>query len=463
MKIRFKRTNFGAAVLAALLCMVIQVLVTMCRDGGNLHFESVFFMMNYLDGRPFAAQILDPGLNDWGFYQARELSYLFDALDSRFVAFLLHKHIVWFHSVCSILLCGAMVFIQHYFSRRFFPSIPGMAVTLMSVFFVLAAGVAAPEYFKCAKYLTAAGLWGACFAAFAVLRYGGWKSKVALIFSLAVMVLSDRQGFFFTAALCGTGGVLLLYHEFCGTVEVLCRRCRFLVLASFAVMVSGILNNLFFSPWLIRAVNGYHVDFSYQSGVKLELSSLLDGFFFTAGNGGNWFSNYTGDIRIASITGVLLLSGIALELWREHRKGKRRAGTLALLWSCGVSSMIICAALMISRHSMLMLPGVVYGTYAINFLVISLFLVTLTAAGADRRFGKVLMLLLSVGIVLRLSGEYSGEKFNPGDDFFTGYNSGQHVLKQALRDPGFDEKKYCLPRRMELFLEFYRKNILTKK
>ncbi|MBR2372634.1 MAG: hypothetical protein IKA87_00220 [Lentisphaeria bacterium] len=463
MKIKFKRTNCGAAVLAAILCMVIQVLVTMCRDGGNLHFESVFFMMNYLDGRPLLNQIMDPGLNDWGFYQAREFSYLFDAIDAHVVAFLLSKHIVWFHSLCSILLCGVMIFIQHYFSRRFFPAVPGMAVTLMSVFFVLSAGVAAPEYFRCAKFLTAAGLWGACFASFAMFRFGGWKSKTALIVSLLVMTLSDRQGFFFTAAMCGTAGVLLLFMDHYGFSQILCRRGRQVILTAFGVTVFGIINNLLLTPLMIKCVNGYIPDFSYQKGVSLQPGNLTDGFLFLTGNAGNWFSNYTGDLKIAAVSGVLLFLGMALELWREHRKGMRRSVCVTVLWGCAVTAMILCGALMASRHPMIMAPGVVYGTYAVNFMVISLFLAAFTAAGAGKRFCMILICLLAAGIILRLGGEFAGEKFNPGDDFFTGYNSGQYVLKSVLRDPGFDEKKYCLPRRMELFLEFYRKNILTKK
>ena len=43
MRIVFKRTNFGAALLGALLCMVILFLITLYRDGGNLHAESSLF------------------------------------------------------------------------------------------------------------------------------------------------------------------------------------------------------------------------------------------------------------------------------------------------------------------------------------------------------------------------------------------------------------------------------------
>ena len=75
MKFTFKRTNFGAACLGAFLCMVILFLITLYRDGGELHQESCFFFMNYLDDRPLIDIVMDPHRNDWGMYQARELSY----------------------------------------------------------------------------------------------------------------------------------------------------------------------------------------------------------------------------------------------------------------------------------------------------------------------------------------------------------------------------------------------------
>ena len=462
MKIHFKRTNFGAALLAAFLCMVIQLLILAGRDGGELHFESLFFFMNYLDGRNLLVQVMDPFRNDWGLYQARELSYFFDALDAHFVAFLLKKHIVWFHSVCSLLLCGVMVFIQHYYTRKFFPKVPGMLVTLISVFFVLSMAVTGLNYFRCAKYLTAAGLWGALFAAYACCRYGSLKSRAALIASLLLMCLSDRQGFFFTAALCGTMAVIMLWQSRCRWLLSI-RRSRFVVLAALGVTFFGILNNLYITPALVRVLNNYEVNFAYQRDFQLSLGSFKSGFLFLTGNGGNWFSSFTGDINIAAVTGSLLICGLGVELYYRFRKCEGSWPYLTLAWICASGAMFICASAMAARHDKLMLPDVVYGTYAINFLVITLFLLTLTAAGGKERFRKVLLCLVGIGIALRLGMAYMGDRFAPEPQSFKGYHSGQHVLKEALRDPRFDEKRYLIPYRMELFLKFYRERVLTKQ
>lgn len=462
MKIQFKRTNFGAALLAMFCCMVMQLLILVCRDGGELHFESLFFFMNYLDSRSLPAQVLDPCNNDWGFYQARELSYFFDALDARFTAFLLKKQIVWFHSFCSLLLCGGMVFIQHYFTRKFFPKVPGLLVTLMSVFFVLTNAVTGLDHFRCAQYLTAFGLWGALFAAFAAFRYGSAKAKVSLVLSLLLMTLSSRQGFFFTAAFAGTGAVLMAFQSKL-SAKVFSDRMRFIVLSALGVTCFGIVNNLFLTPFLVHLVNGYTPDFAYQRDFHLSFQSVGNGLLFLFANGGSWFSSYTGSTSIAAMTGGLLTAGLALELYSRFRHGQRTWLFTALLWACALGAMAVCASAMAARHPMIMLKDVVFGTYAINFLTITLFLLTLTAAGGKKRFASIVTALVALGIVLRIAGEAAGEKFASEVHSFKGDCSRQHVLKEALRDPAFDETKHCIPHRMELFLEFYRKKVLTKQ
>ena len=49
---------------------------------GIIDSEAMEFVLNYLQKRPFFAQIFDPQINDWGAYQARELSYVFDLIDN---------------------------------------------------------------------------------------------------------------------------------------------------------------------------------------------------------------------------------------------------------------------------------------------------------------------------------------------------------------------------------------------
>ena len=464
MKFAFKRTDFGAACLGSFLCMVILFLITLYRDGGELHQESCFFFMNYLDSRPLIDIVMDPHRNDWGMYQARELSYFFDFLDTKFVAFLLQRQIVWFHSICSLLLCGMMIFCQQYLTRRFFPGVPGLAVTAFSLLFILSPQVNALTYFRCAKYLAGLGLWGALFAGYAVFRYDTERSRFWFPATLLLMVLSDRQGFFFAAAVCGTAGVLMLCFRLCRDyAPVLSRRLRFVIVSSFLVVLAGVLNDLYLAPALIEVLNDYTPNFAYQRDIVFEPKNISDGILFFFGNAGNLFSADTRHLMTTAVTGMLLSAGVMLELFAEHRKGKRRAVPLALLWFCAAGASIVCAVGMAARHPAVMRPEVLYGTYAMPMTIICFFLLTLTAAGGTKRFRRILTGFLFAAIVLRLGAEFAGSPFRTEGDLFQGYQSGQEVLKKALRDPKFDDEKYCIPHRMELFLKFYRENLLQNR
>ena len=96
-------------------------------------------------------------------------------------------------------------------------------------------------------------------------------------------------------------------------------------------------------------------------------------------------------------------------------------------------------------------------------MVICFFLLTLTAAGETKWFRRILTGLLFIAVAVRLGAEFSGTPFRTESELFQGYNSGQSVLKKALRDPKFDDEKYRIPHRMELFLEFCRKNLLQNR
>ena len=79
---------------------VLPVLLVINATGfwgrGVIDEEAMFFVLNYLADRPLIATIFDPLLNDWGAYQARELSYVFDLIDARVFASLLDQSVLLF-------------------------------------------------------------------------------------------------------------------------------------------------------------------------------------------------------------------------------------------------------------------------------------------------------------------------------------------------------------------------------
>src|SRR5437016_14150030 len=92
------------------------------------------FVLNYLQNRPFFAQIFDPQINDWGAYQARELSYIFDLIDARVFAALLDRHVLVFVPLSGVLGLIALGAIYFWGARKVFALNGAMTSMLVSLF-----------------------------------------------------------------------------------------------------------------------------------------------------------------------------------------------------------------------------------------------------------------------------------------------------------------------------------------
>ena len=76
------RRLISAAAAAAAIAAAVTAPFWFWR-GGVLELEVLQFIQQYLDGRTVLAKVFDPSKNDFGTYQARELSYFIDYLDAR--------------------------------------------------------------------------------------------------------------------------------------------------------------------------------------------------------------------------------------------------------------------------------------------------------------------------------------------------------------------------------------------
>src|SRR5438128_4191646 len=87
-----------------------------------------------LQNRPFFAQIFDPQINDWGAYQARKLSYVFDLIDARVFAALLDHHVLVFVPLSGVLGLSALSAVYFWGARRVLALNGVMASMLLSLF-----------------------------------------------------------------------------------------------------------------------------------------------------------------------------------------------------------------------------------------------------------------------------------------------------------------------------------------
>src|SRR2546427_124721 len=93
---RERRTNL---CLLLLLVGAFWIAAAQSLQLGVLNNEGYWYLPYYLSDRPLLAKVFDSRYTEVGLYQARELSYLFDWLDSIFIAACVHVGVPHFLSV----------------------------------------------------------------------------------------------------------------------------------------------------------------------------------------------------------------------------------------------------------------------------------------------------------------------------------------------------------------------------
>lgn len=72
---------------ASLIFLLFTSSVFIVQKHGVLHPEALERIPNYLDERNFFQKVYDIDKNEYGLYQARELSHFFDYIDANFIKF----------------------------------------------------------------------------------------------------------------------------------------------------------------------------------------------------------------------------------------------------------------------------------------------------------------------------------------------------------------------------------------
>ncbi len=225
-------------------------------DGGVLDAEARHFILAYTKGRGLLESIFDPRRTDWGLYQARELSYLFDYVDANVWRALQRLGLGVFVPLSSLLGSGLLAL---QVLRRGRELLPGAAPYLVPLLLVLVSNVvfffSNAVYYRSAKILLAAALVTFALELACVLRTAPAARTGSLMAAGLVMSLLDRQGFFFL--LCALCIVLPPW---------LCDRARLnrLLACIVATVLLATLYNLILGPVLIRTISGYWPSFEYQ-------------------------------------------------------------------------------------------------------------------------------------------------------------------------------------------------------
>lgn len=238
-----------------------------CWRGGYAHPEIYVFLPHYLSCRPLLEKLYDCRKTDHDFYQSRELSYLMDWIDCRFIDSCVrhgHPHFMSVISLIFTFLITLLLWWLFVIELRidYLSSLALVALILTSSCIFMGT-----VYYRSAKLGLALMIAVVSLIMTRVLRSkkATWVDGAA-IFSVAfAATIFDRQG----VLLVGMGIVLL-------GLAWPCFGGRVVAAPLVALMAAGLANfayNGFISPQITLLTNGYIPDFSYQ---RLPMEKLAD-------------------------------------------------------------------------------------------------------------------------------------------------------------------------------------------
>jgi hypothetical protein len=242
-------------------------------EGGLIETEATHFVRQYLDGRSLLQKVFDPHGNDIGTYQARELSYLFDAVDARVLERLLAQSTPLFVPFSALLASFLTTIVFFVGSSKVAPQLRPVMATLILLLYLSnhVYLVTTAVYYRSTKPLLAPVLLIALFYLTHVLRQAPhpaptspWVSGPFIVVCAlgCTMSLLDRQGFFYAVIM--LAGLTLWYRARGGR--------RDLLHGSIAAIALMMLYNFLLAPFIVKQVNGYWPSFEYQ---KLDALHLI--------------------------------------------------------------------------------------------------------------------------------------------------------------------------------------------
>ena len=446
-------------VLAFMLPIgLIAHAITFWRHG-VIDSEAMEFVLNYLQKRPFLAQIFDPQLNDWGAYQARELSYIFDFIDARLFATLLDRHVLIFVPLSGVV--GLLAFAGVYFcgARKVFKLDDVSACLLLSLFLsCIVVQASTPVLYRSSKIILCVALLAFLFHIFDLLNRRQQRITPLRITALSVlgliMGLCDRQGFYY---LVSTTIVVLLTWLMARirrqTVE---RPVLAITAANTGAIIGTVLYNRLLAPRLIHSLNGYWPDFTYQN---LPRSTLFDPSLPAK----TWdlfqeqVSFFFGSLPLVVLIAIALTAAVVIG-WRFRSAIRRINLTILVVSAVSIFALIGLFAVMIARHPQLYsIRDHAYWYYTLSVHAVFLFAVSawiscLSPASRSRIIPAVNGLAVILIVLNIRAYAHQRQTITTGDGWFAGqFEHSQALISQFATTPPDRDK--LLRQTNDLFLD----------
>ena len=333
-----------AVVLGAALCLAFVAAPFALWEGGVLDDEAIAFLRNYWSERGVLQKVFDPARNDFGAYQARELSYAIDLLDAQWLKLLMASGRVLLVPPSAVVGSLLIVAVVAWGARTGLPGLPAPIVLLGLALFLSNFAVVTTHafFYRSAKSYTALLLLVALFHSWRELRTPKSRPAFAgaVLFVVAALLgLLDRQGFAYALVLAASLALVWVWT----------RRGLALLLGAVASVAVSVIYDLWLGPWLIHALNGYWPSFHYQ---RLPWHKLANPRFYREGAELllGYASLLLGGLPPALLVALGLAGGAALLLLRRRRRSQGGDARLALaLVALVLASQVAMFAIMIMR------------------------------------------------------------------------------------------------------------------
>ncbi len=326
-----RRTVIRETLAGFLTACGLAVIIAAVCGRGWLQAESGQFIVNYLrTDRSLAAMVFDPLMNDWSYFQSRELNYLLDLYNARLLALCAGYGFLHLQSILTVPIAAATVALMIYYTRSLYPRLPAVTVHIAAQSYLLTGSVCDGGFvfFRTAKPLAALFLvWGVFLFIEQYrdnFRNSGKTAGMGIIMLLAS--LSDRQGAFFAAGLAGFSALLLGASAIpalavrCGIRHDLDKKTLLYAVIFFVgIIAAAAVYDLVLAPLIIHACNGYYPSYFCQQVPFAGWSiPLLKAPKFIFANTGFYLTSYPA-AAINVITGIIMLTAVTAVFVRKKR------------------------------------------------------------------------------------------------------------------------------------------------
>jgi hypothetical protein len=402
-----RQTRKESPIPVILLNCVFAMGSILFNHGGILNPEMEIRLPYFLSEKPLLNKLFDSRILDADMFQARELSYLVDYFDSKFIEFSIHAGFPHFLSMSYYLFSIAIGCMLWYFVVKELKLHPAIGLGLVALLWTSPSFFIGGSIFRSSKIgvsLLASILYIVLYriAAFSIqgrdinIRRTDW-----LLFSLALFLLPflDQQGLFLSLAVLIFLAVWILFLRQKNKIKML--------LIGVTGLTLYMLYRYLLAPQLTFSLNGYWPNFDYQNlpikhfikyfpkYLNMGFALYIDTFRYLTGN----LPRAVGiGLLIVIIASTVYILKRKPELVGKDQKVLRTVVTEVLL--INVLLIIVMFALMVLRHEPLMWPDVsrvYYWMPAVVMLVMSISLL-LRAFYSVRIPNWVLLLVMALAI-----------------------------------------------------------------